>query len=322
MYHETDAVLDSLFYHPSHPPFMASRLIQRFGISNPSPGFIERVATAYATGSYGTPPRFGSGKYGDLGALAAAILLDDEARQVVLDSDPSHGHLREPLIKVTSFFRSMGVRWAQPLHIPTLMGKESKIGQGSYEIKSVFSFFLPEFVPSVGSVMSGGLVAPESMILSGDNVLDLLESVFSVVKLGISECYKPTLANYREGIPFPCATEEGDTSLAPAHSNYWPVSTASVNDIIYDLDILLTSGRLTDKNRGLIKSLIDPEYNTGNVAKAIRMAQQLVFATPELHSTGVTRNLNDVREISGYTDPPTAPYKAVVVLMMVGGADR
>ena len=49
------------------------RLIQRFGISNPSPRFIERVATAYSTGLYG---QIGSGKYGDLGALAAAILLD------------------------------------------------------------------------------------------------------------------------------------------------------------------------------------------------------------------------------------------------------
>ena len=104
MYYEVDAVLDSLFYHPSHPPFMAQRVIQRFGVSNPSPAFVERVATAYATGSYANG-RFGSGSYGDLGALVAAILLDDETREVVLDSDPAHGHIREPLVKVTSFFR-------------------------------------------------------------------------------------------------------------------------------------------------------------------------------------------------------------------------
>ena len=67
MYYETDAVIDHLFYHPTHPPFLASRMIQRFGISNPSPGFVERVATAYKTGSY--MDQFGSGNYGDLGAL-------------------------------------------------------------------------------------------------------------------------------------------------------------------------------------------------------------------------------------------------------------
>lgn len=101
-YHETEEVLDSLLFHDSHPPFLAVRVIQRFGISNPSPDFIERVATAYATGSYGT---FVSGQYGDLGAMSAAILLDDESRSSVLDADQSHGHLREPLIKVLSFFR-------------------------------------------------------------------------------------------------------------------------------------------------------------------------------------------------------------------------
>ena len=101
-YYETEEVLDSLFYHPSHAPFMSSRVIQRFGISNPSPGFVERVATAYKMGSYG---QIGSGKYGDLGAMVAAILLDEESRAAVLDTDQSHGALREPLIKVLAFFR-------------------------------------------------------------------------------------------------------------------------------------------------------------------------------------------------------------------------
>ena len=40
--YETEAVIDSLFYHPNHPTFLAIRLIQRFGISNPSPDFILR----------------------------------------------------------------------------------------------------------------------------------------------------------------------------------------------------------------------------------------------------------------------------------------
>jgi uncharacterized protein (DUF1800 family) len=141
MHYETDSILESLFYHPSHPPFMASRLIQRFGVSNPSPGFIERVATAYMTGSYDNG-RFGSGKYGDLSALAAAILLDTETRQVALDADPINGHIREPLVKVLSFFRSQGVSYMSPLGVPTLLNTEDKIGQGSFESPGVFSFFL------------------------------------------------------------------------------------------------------------------------------------------------------------------------------------
>lgn len=66
MYYETDAVIDHFFHHPSHAPFLAIRIIQRFGISNPSPGYIERVATAYVDGSYNG---IGTGNYGDLAAM-------------------------------------------------------------------------------------------------------------------------------------------------------------------------------------------------------------------------------------------------------------
>lgn len=170
---------------------MAFHLIQRFGISNPSPGFIKRVATAFKMGSY-DGGRFGSGEYGDLGALVAAILLDSETREVVLDADPATGHIREPLIKVISFFRSQGVNFKAPLHMPTLASLESKIGQGSFESPSVFSFFEPDFMPFTSSVQAAGLYAPEAMVLDSDNVLDLHEAMLSTIKFGISNCYKPS----------------------------------------------------------------------------------------------------------------------------------
>ena len=66
MYYETDAVIEHFFHHPSHAPFLTIRMIQRFGISNPSPGFIKRVATAYVNGSYND---IGSGNYGNLAAM-------------------------------------------------------------------------------------------------------------------------------------------------------------------------------------------------------------------------------------------------------------
>lgn len=139
--YETEEVLDSLFYYPSHPPFLAMRVIQRFGISNPSAGMIERVSTAYSTGSF---RGFGSGKYGDLGAMAAAILLDDEARQVALDSDQAHGHLREPLIKVMSFFRSMGLSYKLPLQMGTMADTEDVFGQGAFESPSGEKMICPQ----------------------------------------------------------------------------------------------------------------------------------------------------------------------------------
>ena len=106
-------------------------MIQRFGISNPSPQFIERVSTAYSTGSYAgsNGQQYGSGKYGDMGALVSAIILDDESRKVALDADQSHGHLREPLVKLIHTFRSMGLSFNQPLFLPSLIDQQGMIGE-------------------------------------------------------------------------------------------------------------------------------------------------------------------------------------------------
>lgn len=94
--YETDEVLKHLFHHENVAPFLALRLIQRFGISNPSPRYIETVANAFKTGSYLSGGQsFGDGEYGNLGATAAAIVLDREARSVILDADPTGGSLRE-----------------------------------------------------------------------------------------------------------------------------------------------------------------------------------------------------------------------------------
>ena len=183
MFQETDAVLDSYFYHPSHAPFMALRFLQRFGISNPSPAYIERVSMAFITGSYG---QFGAENYGDLGAMVAAVLLDDESRQVVLDADQTHGHLREPLLKVFGLLRAMEAgRWA-PMSVPLMYSIDEQIGQGPYKSPSVFSFFKPEF--KTAELLEVGLVAPESEVLTGAFVTRLLDGMWSMTKYGIVYC--------------------------------------------------------------------------------------------------------------------------------------
>jgi hypothetical protein len=75
---ENSALIDHLFEHENTPPFVAFRLIQRFVSSNPSPRYIKAVATAFKTGTYagaGHTTTFGAGKYGDLAATIAAVLL-------------------------------------------------------------------------------------------------------------------------------------------------------------------------------------------------------------------------------------------------------
>jgi hypothetical protein len=124
--YETEAVLDMYFHHPNLPPFVATRLIQRFVSSNPSRRYVEVVATAFMQGVYtynhthssgsqsgsgggsgsgGDVRLFGNGERGNLEATVAAVLLDREARSPILDNDLSHGSLREPLNKFLHLLR-------------------------------------------------------------------------------------------------------------------------------------------------------------------------------------------------------------------------
>ncbi len=75
-YYEVDALLDHLVRHPNVPPLLSNKLIQYFGISNPSPRYAETVANAFSSGAYtwtdgSSNIAFGTGQYGNLEATAA-----------------------------------------------------------------------------------------------------------------------------------------------------------------------------------------------------------------------------------------------------------
>lgn len=137
-------------YHPNTAPFLASRFAQRFGISNPSPRYVDTVSTAFRSGLYvdaDTGMVFGSGVYGDLGAMVAAVLLDRETRSIVLDADPAHGSLLEPLLRFVRLLKSLEFRPKSDRVYVTLADLSELIGQGAHALPDVFSFFLPEFKP-------------------------------------------------------------------------------------------------------------------------------------------------------------------------------
>ena len=155
-------------------------------------------------------------------------------------------------------------------------------GQGSFENPSVFSFFLPEFSPP-GVVGQAGLVSPESMILSGDNILTLLDASYSATKFGLIDVgckwTSSSFIDWRHYYPFACPDTEGDTSKSSAVMSYASLPTSSVDEIIDDLDLLLTAGRLQGSaNRAVIRSIVEPMMT--DVNKATRAAQQLVVSTP------------------------------------------
>jgi uncharacterized protein (DUF1800 family) len=168
---ELDAVLTAIFDNTSLPPFVAKQLILKLVSSNPSPGYVSRVAQAFTSGTFNT---YGSGKRGDMQATVAAILLDPEARRgdSVTTAVAGDGKQREPVV--------MMVGLARMFHATTdgsgFANASGSMSQSLFNSGSVFNFFPPQsLVP--GTTLNG----PEFAIFNTNTALARVNFVNTLV---------------------------------------------------------------------------------------------------------------------------------------------
>jgi len=254
--YETDALLDHLFHHPNVAPFVAKSLIQRLVTSNPSPRYVATATAAFRTGRHGG--RSYGGHYGDVGATVAAILLDSEARSLVLDSDPTHGQIREPLVRVFALMRAMQFMPDNDGEVLFIRGEnlEMMIGQGAYNPPSVFNFYTQDFQPN-GPVQQMDLFSPEATLATLPFVVGLVDGITSLVFDG--------LTGRRGGFGvYNRYVDADDTYPAPwaeqtnnGYLHWQPANASSAESVVDELSLLLTSGRLDEQTR----KVIIEEYN-------------------------------------------------------------
>ena len=175
--------LDTLFNHANVGPFFGRQMIQRLVTSNPSPGYIQRVATAFNDN--------GSGVRGDLRAVWTAVLTDPEA---TTPSSTSHGgKLREPIVRITQLIRTTETTtsdkdWA----IGNTNDPSTRLEQMPLEAPSVFNFFLPDYSRPKSAIDALDLVAPEFQIVDELSVASYLNTVASLLGGGLGG-FKPAL---------------------------------------------------------------------------------------------------------------------------------
>ncbi len=169
------AALDNIFDHPNVGPFIARQLIQKLVTSNPSSGYVGRVAAAFNNN--------GSGVRGDLGAVVNAILIDPEARSGHRTDPTTFGKVKEPIMRLTQLWRAFDAfpgptaEGRYRTRFRTLDAISSVFGQAVLESPSVFNFFRPDHPLEPG----GALVAPESQILSEVNLATTNNMLFAQV---------------------------------------------------------------------------------------------------------------------------------------------
>ena len=164
---DLQAALDNIFYHPNVGPFIGKQLIQHLVTSNPSPGYVDRIASVFNDNGFGVR--------GDLAAVVTAILTDPEARgDQRTDSD--YGHLVEPVLFVTRVLRAF-----QPQSDGVLASFTASMGQDVFRAPSVFNFYPPGY-----RIVGTGLLGPEFKLLDSATALARINFVNTVVFNGIA----------------------------------------------------------------------------------------------------------------------------------------
>ena len=235
--------LDNIFAHPNIAPFVALRLIQRLTTSNPSTGYVRRVAQVFNDNGFGVK--------GDLQAVVKAILLDPEASPAMpMEID---GKLKEPLLRVTQLYKAYNATSASGKY--SLVASYILFAQGPLQSPSVFNFFSPFYAPP-GEIRDSSLVAPELEIAT--------------------EYTNTLLTNYMFGQVFGLNQTNGDLGEDDIF-----IDIQEEMDVAADIDALinmvagkLLGGDISDTLRTEIRGMLErvPETET-----AIRAAETIYF---------------------------------------------
>ena len=281
--------LDILANHSNAAPFISRRLIQRLVTSNPSPGYLYRVATVFANSD------------GDLGQVVRAILLDPEARNLPSQTEPGPRKHKEPLIHFTAMLRLIDIKsdvaasypitsllaYGLPMTETTTYVDDANLvllgwsrfgnyknGQTFYQsplyAPSVFNWFLPDYAPP-GAISGAGLVAPELQLVTEQQIIRYYNMFYKLLINGNLAVGGPTIDNQFVNAAFDLPPWLLDAYMAVMDSN--SDGTIDTDDgafadaqsakdaslaLVNALDLYLCSGRL--QSQSYASTDVDPRY--------------------------------------------------------------
>lgn len=254
-------MLDALFNHPNIAPFISRQLIQRLVTSNPSPGYIYRVAQVFANN--------GAGVRGDMGAVVRAVLTDYEARSAAVAASASFGHLREPLLRATALLRAYNGgantgRWA--IFNPE-GGTTASLGQAALRAPTVFNFFEPNYTEP-GPLANAGLYAPEYQILTDTAAIALPNQLWNYIYANRTSGATANAAETTIGFLF-------DQSLLDL--------AATPQALVDQANLVLAGGGLSKATTDRIVTALNamPGTTAANKLERVRSALYLTVSVPQ-----------------------------------------
>jgi uncharacterized protein (DUF1800 family) len=246
---DLQAALDNIFNHPNVGPFISRQLIQRLVTSNPSRVYISRVASIFNNN--------GSGVRGDLRAVVAAVLLDEEARQATAPAN--FGKQREPVIRFANILRALDAKATSGRNaIHYLESADNGLGQSPLLSPSVFNFFSPNFRPA-GPIAQAGMVAPEFQITTETTVvggLNFFANLFSQGGYGY---------------------EANELKLNTA---FLQSKAGDANALIAELNLLFCNGQMSTALQSRLRTMINA-IDANDTTYRVRASLTLLSLSPD-----------------------------------------
>jgi len=245
--------IDNVFNHPNTPPFISKQLIQRLVTSNPTPAYVQRVASVFVDN--------GSGERGDLGAVAKAILLDPEARDTTYGGNPLFGKLVEPYLMKHALYRVLDRTDDSTQNGVTLrVADQGFRDQASYaqrymDAPSVFNFYLPDYTVPNSGLDRRAAVGPEMQI--ADEII-VLASLDEYRRLHLSR---------------------GGTQFAQVLDDWMPLA-GNINTLIDLADDRLMYGRMSPEMRAILHQALSA-YGNNEVSERVKVVVWLILGSPE-----------------------------------------
>jgi len=206
---DLDAIITALVNHPNCAPFVSFRLIQHLVTANPTPAYVQRVATVF------------SQTQGDLSAVVLAILSDIEARQ---GDAPNYvpstnvGHMREPVLFALSSIRALG---ANPPPGWLVSRWTANMGQKLFYPASVFGYYSPYYRSDTG------LLSPEFQTLSQPGSLYRLNFINGLVNSGLNGYAVVSLNHF-----IPMANDAASFNRAIANQFFYGQMPSDISGVI------------------------------------------------------------------------------------------
>lgn len=267
--------LDTIFNHPNVAPFVSRQLIQRFTQSNPSPAYIENVATAFETGRFTADNgrQFGSGQRGDLQATLAAVLLEPTLfEEPAAGATVTSGKVREPILRFTHWARAFdvtGVDANNERSLSDTRSSENALGQQAFRAPSVFNFYRPGYIAPGTNAAAQNITVPEFQIVNESSSVGYL--------------------NFMTDFTFDRSSQV-DRDIDTYKPDY-TAELALVDDpqaLVDHLDDLLTGGRMSDVEKADIVDIVStveirtntPENTAADQEDAVQTAVTLVINSP------------------------------------------